>query len=68
MEDNFYQLNQKIIAHFNLMQEHKLFRVDVSGDVLWDTYLKGFKPEQNPVFRDPNSSESNCNNDKNFIQ
>jgi len=65
---NFKQLNEKIIDQFFLMQEYKLFRVKMSGDSVWETYINGFKEGQNPIFRDPNSSEHNCNNDKNFIR
>ena len=65
---NFKQLNDKIIDQFFLMQEYKLFRVKMSGDSVQETYINGFKEGQNPIFRDPNSSEHNCNNDKNFIR
>lgn len=33
----------------------KLFRVDITGDKVWEIYLNAF--EQDPVFRDPNSSQ-----------
>ena len=65
---NFKQLNVAMQKQFEKMQQHKLFRLDISGQEIWDHYLSGFKPEQNPIFRDPNSSESNCNDDKNFIR
>jgi hypothetical protein len=52
----------------NKLQKGKLFRVKLSGDKIWELYLKNFKPEDNPVFRDPSSSEYNCNNCKNFIR
>ena len=44
-----------------------LFRVDVSGEKIWETYLQGFSKENDPVFRDPNSSEHNCNCCHNFF-
>lgn len=46
----------------------KLFRSNVSGEDLWNAYLKAFLPENNKVFRDPESSEHNCNHCKNFIR
>lgn len=68
MELTFKQFNNKIKEQFEEMQKHKLFRLKITGHEIWENYLSGFKPEQNPVFRDPNSSEANCNNDKNFIR
>ena len=46
----------------------KLFVSNVSGKELWDIYLKSFKPEDNEIFRDPQSSEHNCKNCYNFIK
>ena len=46
----------------------KLFVSSVRGDDLWYLYLNSFDKEDNPVFRDPNSSTMNCNNDKHFIR
>ena len=64
----FQQFNTLIQQQFESMQAFKLFRLNVSGQEIWDQYLKGFKPEQDPVFRDPNSSTHTCNNDMNFIR
>ena len=66
---NFKQLNDLIKYQFDIMcQTGKLFRSSMTGQEVWDSYIIGFKPEQNPIFRDPNSSEHNCNNDNNFIR
>lgn len=46
----------------------KLFKSNISGKQVWETYLNGFKPENNKRFRDPESSEHNCNCCKNFIR
>lgn len=46
----------------------KLFRVDLTGDQIWNIYLKSFTKEDDPIFRDPASSTHNCNNCKNFIR
>jgi len=61
------QLNKLIQAQFDAMcLTGKLFRVELSGRELWDLYLSSF--ENDPVFRDPASSEHNCNNCNNFIR
>lgn len=46
----------------------KLFRVKLTGQEIWDLYLASFSKENNPKFRDPNSSQKNCNHCKNFIR
>lgn len=66
---NFKSFLALIQAQFNEMSKSgQLFISSVSGNELWDIYLNSFKIEDNPVFRDPNSSTHNCNNDKNFIR
>lgn len=52
----------------NIQQNVILFESEVSGQELWNTYIKSFKPGDDPVFRDPNSSSHNCNLDNNFIR
>lgn len=46
----------------------KLFRVALTGDQVWELYLKSFPPELDPIFRDPSSTSHNCNHCKNFIR
>lgn len=61
--------NKKIQEQFKKMcATGKLFRADVSGDIVWKTYLENFIEEDNPIFRDPSSSTNNCNHCKNFIR
>lgn len=63
------ELNKQIQQHFQQnMQQHKLFRVSLSGRQVWDLYFNAFGDENNPVFRDPASSTHNCNHCKNFIR
>ena len=64
----FKQFNTVIQQQFTAMQQFKLFRLNITGQQIWDKYLAGFTPEQNPVFRDPNSTTHTCNNDSNFIR
>ena len=61
--------SKKIQEQFNLMsQTGKLFRVKLSGQDIWDLYLSSFTKEDDPIFRDPNSTSHNCNLCKNFIR
>lgn len=54
-------------AHFEQMcKGGKLFRADVSGQEVWEAYIASF--ENDPIFRDPESSEHNCNLCNNFIR
>lgn len=65
---NFKQFNQKLQDQFQAMQQFKLFRLNITGQQIWDAYITGFLPGNDPVFRDPESSTHTCNNDKNFIR
>lgn len=51
---------EQIQARFEKMcATGKLYRSEISGSTLWSLYLESFN---NPkIFRDPNSSEHNCN-------
>lgn len=65
----FKEFNQKIQQQFAKMcATGKLFRVELTGQQVWDIYINGFSASQNPVFRDPQSSVHNCNTDKHFIK
>jgi len=65
----FTEFREKIIHRFDELQKTgKLYVSSVSGREIWDIYLSSFKPEDDPVFRDPESSTHNCNLDKNFIR
>ena len=61
------QIQLKLQAQFDKMcQTGKLFRSKVSGSEVWTTYLTSF--EDDPIFRDPESSTHNCNHCKNFVR
>ena len=51
-----------------MVQTGKLFKSEVSGEELWEIYLNSFTPENDPVFRDPESSTHNCKLCNNFIR
>ena len=42
-----------------------LFRSKVTGDQIWQAYMRGFG--EDPIFRDPESSVHNCNQCKHFF-
>jgi hypothetical protein len=44
----------------------KLFRANLTGDSLWKLYLASF--DNDPIFRDPESSVHDCNHCNNFIR
>ena len=61
------EFQKKVQDQFNLMcQTGKLFRSELTGNQIWDLYLNSF--EEDPIFRDPLSSEHNCNLCNNFIR
>ena len=65
---NFKSFADQIKSNFDLLQQRQLFKSALSGDDLWDIYIGSFKPSDNPIFRDPQSTTHNCNLDKNFIR
>ena len=63
---NFSKLIQ---AQFDKMcASGKLFRSNLTGSEVWDIYLGSFNSEDDPIFRDPESTVHNCNNCKNFMR
>lgn len=62
------EFQKQIQVRFNQMQSSgKLFRVALTGKQIWDLYINSFSKENNPKFRDPNSTSKNCNHCHNFI-
>ncbi len=64
--EKFNKLLQKQFAV--MCATGKLFRVSMTGQQVWDLYLASFPAEENPVFRDPESSVHNCNHCNNFVR
>lgn len=61
------EFNKKIQEQFKKMcSTGKLFRVSLTTQEVWDLYLNSF--EDDPQFRDPESSSHNCNTCRNFIK
>lgn len=65
MKEFTNQIQNKFIE---MQKTGKLFRVKITGSELWSIYLNSFSKEHNPTFRDPASSEHNCNHCHNFIK
>jgi hypothetical protein len=60
-------LQKKIQKQLQQMAStNKLFRSSIPGSEVWKTYLESF--EDDPIFRDPNSTTHNCNLCNNFIR
>jgi len=61
------KFNQQLQKQFaEMCKSGKLFRISLTGEAVWKLYLESF--ENDPMFRDPESSEHNCNLCKNFIR
>lgn len=61
------QLESKMLQEqfMKMCATGKLFRSKVTGDQLWEAYMRGFG--EDPIFRDPESSVHNCNQCKHFF-
>lgn len=64
----FKDFNQQMQGQFSRMTSGKLYRAKITGDQIWEAYLSGFLPEENPVFRHPDSTYHTCRHDMNFIR
>lgn len=61
--------NKHIQKNFKRMcQTGMLFRANITGRELWHLYLDSFEDGHDPMFRDPESSEHNCNHCNNFVR
>jgi hypothetical protein len=57
---NFIEFQKVVIAQFETMKNHPLYRVDLSKDQLWDTYLAAFPEGSNPMFRERTVHDCQC--------
>lgn len=63
------EFNKSIQLQFDkLVATGKLFQSSLTGAEVWDIYINGFTKEENPRFRDPNSTYHNCNLCNNFMR
>jgi len=63
---DFNKFKTAVAKQFQAMTKHQLFRVDVSGDDLWDRYLAAFPEGTNQIYRE--RTEHDCNCCKQFIR
>lgn len=61
---DFSKIKVPVARRFAAMTEHDMFRADVSGDELWNTYLASFPAGTNPVLR----TEHDCSCCRQFVR
>ncbi len=62
----FNLFSQAVKNKFDSMKESELFRVQVTKDELWSTYLQSFPAGTNPIFKE--RTEHDCQCCKSFIR
>jgi len=62
----FVEFKNAVTAQFDLMKGHKLFRIGVDKDAMWNKYLSSFPEGTNPIFRE--RTEHDCQYCRNFIR
>lgn len=63
---NFHQFATAVALHFRTLATRPLYRVDITGDELWQAYLAAFPEGTNPLFRV--RTEHDGSYDRNFIR
>ncbi len=63
------EFTKKLQSQFDKMcATGKLFESALTGEQVWEIYINGFEKENNPIFRDPESTVHNCKLCSNFIR
>lgn len=57
---NFIDFQKVVTAQFERIKNKDLYRVDLSKDQLWDTYLGAFPEGSNPMFRERTVHDCQC--------
>ena len=63
---DFVVLRDLVQKQLQLLYTYPVFRVAASEDTLWETYLGGFKPEDDPIYKE--KTEHNCQCCRQFIR
>jgi hypothetical protein len=62
----FNDFNKAIQKKFEELSQYNLFKVDIDGDLLWETYLNSYPEGTNPIYKE--RTESDCQCCKQFIR
>lgn len=57
---SFHVIQQAVAVQFNRIRQFPLFRVNVTGDELWQLYLSSFPEGTNPVYRERTEHDCGC--------
>jgi len=57
---NFSQFKTAVGGQFETLRKQPLFRADVTGDDLWNTYINSFPPGTNPLVRVRTEHDCSC--------
>lgn len=57
---NFVVFKHAVAKQFAEMQKYNLYRVAVTGDALWDTYLNSFPEGTNNIYRERREHDCSC--------
>jgi hypothetical protein len=63
---DFTKMKSAVAKQFELMSKHELFRVNLDGDGMWNTYLESFPVGTDPILRV--RTEHNCSCCRQFIR
>lgn len=56
----FVEMRNRLLEHFNEMQEGELFEVQFDKDKLWELYLESFPSDKNKIFRERREHDCSC--------
>ena len=56
----FVEMRNRLLEHFNEMQEGELFEVQFDKDKLWELYLESFPSNKNKIFRERREHDCSC--------
>ena len=56
----FVEMRNRLLEHFNEMQEGELFEVRFDKDKLWELYLESFPSNKNKIFRERREHDCSC--------